>query len=73
MKYSRRKVLAGLGGLVAGGLVSNTVQQSALAASATKMNRFEQIGGDFSWKPQVLDLDEVARVAHQGFHHKGYG
>lgn len=73
MKLNRRTVLAGLGGLFVGSFADNSIRTIALAATPAKSNRFEQIGGDFSWKPQRLDIDEVAKVAHEGFHHKGYG
>lgn len=76
MKVSRRVLLAGLGSLVVGGLVNNGVHKNALAANppnSAKSKRFEQMGGDFSWKPHKLDLDEVLSVGHAGFHHKGYG
>ena len=82
MKCSRRSALVGLGGLIVGSLATTALHKSnsktegvkaTPATDAGKPKRFEQIGGDFSWKPQILDIDEVEKVAHQGFHHKGYG
>jgi hypothetical protein len=78
-KYSRRDMLGLMGGVVAGGAIAGltvpalaaTVEQPAPAASALG-ERFKQIGGDFSWKPQRLDPVEVAAVAHAGFWHQGY-
>ncbi len=80
MVLSRRKMLGGLVGL--GGLVvaaANSLHEvpdgknDILAGLPGEKKRFEQQGGDFSWKPRKLDLDEVARVAHAGFHYQGYG
>ena len=74
--------LAGLGGLVMGGAVAGAIGSVAQAAEDKKdvqkptpgqVQRFGQQGGDFSWKPNKLDLNEVGEVAHAGFHYKGYG
>lgn len=82
MSLSRRAVLgglAGLGGLVMGGAVAGAVAHAADAKkdiakpTPEQTKRFAQQGGDFSWKPHKLDLDEVGAVAHAGFHYKGYG
>ena len=77
-QHSRRKVLGLMGGVAVGGALSG-FGLSALAAAPQKSaaaqlgKRFEQTGGDFSWKPHKLDPAEVAAVAHAGFWHKGYG
>lgn len=81
MSLSRRAVLgglAGLGGLVMGGAVGGVVQAAEAKKDIQKptpgqTQRFAQQGGDFSWKPHKLDLDEVAAVAHEGYHHNAYG
>ena len=79
MTLSRRAMLGGLGGLVVGGAVAGLTGGVAHAAGEVKpatpaeTKRFAQIGGDFSWKPHKLDLGEVAKVAHEGYHYKGYG
>lgn len=69
----------GLGGLALGGLLVGASERSFAAQAAVDAaktpagGRFAQAGGDFSWKPQKLDLNEVEAVAHAGFHYKGYG
>lgn len=75
MDTSRRTVLAGFGGLVAGSVVANMAGTTSLvhAADNTKMPRFAQPGGDFTWTPHKLDPDECARVAYEGYYYKGYG
>jgi hypothetical protein len=85
-QYSRRNMLGLMGGVMAGGAIAGLVTP-ALAATAPKTakkeakkeaaaaqlgKRFEQNGGDFSWKPHKLDPVEVAAVAHAGFWHQGY-
>ena len=68
MKCSRRSALVGLGGLIVGSLATTAFHKNASktdevknisATDGGKPKRFEQIGGDFSWKPQILDINEV--------------
>ncbi len=69
---NRRKVLSGivsLGGIIAAGGFAEV----AKAGTQGKMERFAQQGGDFSWKPHMLDPSQVATLAHAAYHHKGYG
>lgn len=81
MDLSRRTVLGSLGGLVVGGAVAGLVgnvaaaekKQAVIQPAPVAVERFAQVGGDFSWKPHMLNPDEVATVAHAGYHHKGYG
>lgn len=42
-------------------------------ATPGQVQRFAQVGGDFSWKPHKLDAAEVAKLAHDGYHHQAYG
>ena len=74
-QFNRRNVLGLMGGAVAGGVLvglgTHSLAGSASAAEAS--GRFQQSGGDFSWKPHKLDPVEVAAVAHAGFWHQGYG
>ena len=71
MQLNRRTVLAGLGGLVVGS--AGGAMDGVRSVAAAPAERFAQSGGDFGWQPRKLDLDEVASVAHAGYHHKGYG
>lgn len=71
MQISRRQMLAGMAGLLAVSQASTLLPSAALANAPAE--RFAQIGGDFSWVPKKVDLDEVATLAHMAFHHKGYG
>ncbi len=69
---NRRKVLGGivgLGGMIAAGCFTDV----AKAEAKEKMQRFAQLGGDFSWKPHKLDPSQVASLAHAAYHYKGYG
>ncbi len=68
---NRREMLGGM--LAVGGVVASSVFIADKVKKEGKMGRFEQQGGDFSWTPQRLDLDEVATLAHEAFHYKGYG
>ena len=36
------------------------------------MQRFQQAGGDFGWKPHKLDVEAVQKVAYEAYHNKGY-
>ena len=56
MELTRRAMLGALGGLAVGGTVASVVGTSIAADPKTK--RFEQINGDFSWKPHKLDPKE---------------
>ena len=42
------------------------------AADKAPGGRFQQVNGDFSWKPHKLDPEECALVAYDGYWHKGY-
>ncbi len=67
----RRKVLGGI--VTLGGLIATGGMTGMACAQETKMQRFAQQGGDFSWKPHTLEPKEVAVLAHAAYHHKGYG
>ena len=71
MELTRRAMLGALGGLAVGGTVASVVGNSIAADPKTK--RFEQINGDFGWKPHKLDPKECAAVAYDGYWHKGLG
>ena len=71
MELTRRAMLGALGGLAVGGTVASVVGTSIAADPKTK--RFEQINGDFGWKPHKLDPKECAAVAYDGYWHKGLG
>ena len=71
MELTRRAILGALGGLAVGGTVASVVGTSIAADPKTK--RFEQINGDFGWKPAKLDPKECAAVAYDGYWHKGLG
>ena len=44
----------------------------ASAAEKAPAGRFQQVNGDFGWKPHKLDPAECALVAYDGYWHKGY-
>ncbi len=70
---NRRNVLrsfAAIGGLIT---VSGLASMASESGEPKKMKRFEQMGGDFSWKPQRLDLEEVSHLAHAAYHHNSFG
>ena len=71
MELTRSAMLGALGGLAVGGTVASVVGTSIAADPKTK--RFEQINGDFGWKPHKLDPKECAAVAYVGYWHKGLG
>lgn len=76
MSLTRRAMLGALGGLAVGGTVASVVGTGIAAApenaSPGKTGRFEQVGGDFGWKPHKLDARVCAPVAYDGYWHKGY-
>ena len=73
MDLDRRTLLCGLGGLaVGGGLAALTGGESLAAGTAAPGKRFEQVGGDFGWKPHKLDPAECAKVAYEAYWYKGY-
>lgn len=70
---NRREILSGMLALT-GIVVSSTVLSGTQSANANQaMERFSQQGGNFSWKPQKLDPNEVAQLAHAAYHHQGFG
>ena len=73
MDNSRRNCLCGLGGLAVGGAVAALVGTgSSIAQAAAPAKRFEQVNGEFGWKPHKLDPKECAKVAYEGYWYKGY-
>ena len=73
MDNSRRNCLCGLGGLAVGGAVAALVGTgSSIAQAAAPTKRFEQVNGEFGWKPHKLDPKECAKVAYEGYWYKGY-
>ena len=79
MELSRRTMLGGLGGLIAGGALAGLVGNAAQAAepaikkpSPKDVKRFGQQGGEFGWKPHKLNADECAPIAYDGYWYKGY-
>lgn len=74
MEFSRRQLL-GLGGCAAvGGLIgANLISEPGIvqAAEAPK-GRFQQVGGDFGWKPHKLDPVESEKVAYDGYWYNAY-
>ncbi|WP_028575295.1 split-Soret cytochrome c [Desulfonatronovibrio hydrogenovorans] len=66
---SRRSLMSALGGAVIGGALGVTGR----TAQAFELERFEQQGGLFSWKPCILDPDQCAPVAYDGYWHDGLG
>ncbi|WP_297216407.1 C-GCAxxG-C-C family (seleno)protein [uncultured Desulfovibrio sp.] len=71
MDINRRQLMLGIGGLAAGSALAAMTGQ-ALAAPDGKMKRFEQVNGDFGWKPHKLDPAECAQVAYEGYWHNDY-
>lgn len=73
MDNSRRNCLCGLGGLAVGGAVAALVGTGgSIAQAAAPAKRFEQVNGEFGWKPHKLDPKECAKVAYEGYWYKGY-
>ena len=73
MDNSRRNCLCGLGGLAVGGAVAALVGTGgSIARAAAPAKRFEQVNGEFGWKPHKLDPKECAKVAYEGYWYKGY-
>ena len=72
MDHERRNLLCGLGGLAVGTGLTALVSSPVVAAQAPSMKRFEQVNGDFGWKPQILDPAECAKVAYEGYLHHDY-
>ena len=61
MDNSRRNCLCGLGGLAVGGAVAALVGTGgSIAQAAAPAKRFEQVNGEFGWKPHKLDPKECA-------------
>ncbi|MBO4369695.1 MAG: C-GCAxxG-C-C family protein [Desulfovibrio sp.] len=72
MELNRRNLLCGLGGLAVGGSIAALGGQCFAADEPKAPKRFEQVGGDFGWKPQKLDPTECAKVAYEAYWYKGY-
>ena len=72
MALSRRQMLCGLGGCMAVGGAAALLGGEASAAEKAPAGRFQQVNGDFGWKPHKLDPAECALVAYDGYWHKGY-
>lgn len=72
MTLSRRQMLCGLGGCVAAGGAAALLGGEACAAEKAPAGRFQQVNGDFGWKPHKLDPEECSLVAYDGYWHKGY-
>ena len=72
MALSRRQMLCGLGGCMAVGGAAALLGGEANAAEKAPAGRFQQVNGDFGWKPHKLDPAECALVAYDGYWHKGY-
>ena len=72
MSLSRRQLLCGLGGCMAVGGAAALLGGEANAAEKAPAGRFQQVNGDFGWKPHKLDPAECALVAYDGYWHKGY-
>ena len=71
MDFDRRQLMVGLGALAAGSAVA-ALASTSREESNERNERFQQNGGDFSWTPHKLDPAECARVAYDGYWHKGY-
>ncbi len=71
MAITRRALIGSLGGIAVGCAISSSIGTSF--AIDKKMNRFEQVNGNFGWKPHKLDPEECAAVAYDGYWHKGLG
>ena len=72
MTLSRRQMLCGLGGCMAVGGAAALLGGEARAAEKAPAGRFQQVNGDFGWKPHKLDPEECSLVAYDGYWHKGY-
>ncbi|MDY0260762.1 MAG: C-GCAxxG-C-C family protein [Desulfovibrio sp.] len=75
MNIGRRDLICGLGGLAVGGAMLGLGGAEANAAEQTQqaVGRFDQVGGAFGWTPHKLDPKECAKVAYEGYWHKGFG
>lgn len=52
MDLNRRQILCGLGGIACGAACAGLINPKEDAhAASEKMQRFQQAGGDFGWKP----------------------
>ncbi len=72
MDFTRRDCLWALGGVAAGSALLTAAGNAQAAQAPGGMQRFQQAGGDFGWKPHKLDPKEVADVAYEGYWHKDY-
>lgn len=72
MTLSRRQMLCGLGGCMAVGGAAALLGGEAQATVKAPAGRFQQVNGDFGWKPHKMDPEECALVAYDGYWHKGY-
>jgi len=78
-KISRRQALGVVGGslmagAVAGGkLVAGGMTGQAHAAAPGTAARFQFEEQPFSWQPHILDPEECAVAAYDGYWHKGFG
>lgn len=73
MDLNRRQILCGLGGIACGAACAGLINPKEDAhAASEKMQRFQQAGGDFGWKPHKLDVEAVQKVAYEAYHNKGY-
>lgn len=73
MELDRRSMLKAMGAAAVVGGLSAAVTTAPEEAKAEEAKRFEQQGGDFSWKYQSLDAKESTAIAYDGYWHKGYG
>lgn len=71
MDQDRRNLICGLGGLGLGIGLTSLVSTPTMAADAP-MKRFEQVNGDFGWKPHKLDPAECAKTAYEAYWYKDY-
>ena len=59
MDLNRRQILCGLGGIACGAACAGLINPKEDAhAASEKMQRFQQAGGDFGWKPHKLDVEQ---------------
>lgn len=73
MGLNRRQILCGLGGIACGAACAGLINPKEDAhAASEKMQRFQQAGGNFGWKPHKLDVEAVQKVAYEAYHNKGY-
>ncbi len=73
MDLNRRQILCGLGGIACSAACAGLINPKEDAhAASEKMQRFQQAGGDFGWKPHKLDVEAVQKVAYEAYHNKGY-